>query len=197
VPTKLNLLGKKFRKMLVISEAPSIKIRGSMQTQWLCRCDCGVEQLISGGYLTDQRGRGSCVSCRRASRLRNLGLSDDEVGFRRCLEHYKRRAHQRGYSWELDSSQFRNLCTQPCNYCGCLPKTISSAYYSKPGPPDPFPFIRNGVDRIDNKCGYTIENSVTCCEMCNRMKMAYSLEEFLEKIVAIAARAHEKKIRVK
>ena len=29
----------------------------------------------------------------------------------------------------------------------------------------------NGIDRVDNTKGYTKENSVSCCEMCNRIKL--------------------------
>ena len=36
----------------------------------------------------------------------------------------------------------------------------------------------NGVDRRNNLLGYTKENCVTCCEICNRAKKDLPLEEF-------------------
>ena len=53
----------------------------------------------------------------------------------------------------------------PCSYCGrlCDP---SIDYY-------------NGIDRIDNNIGYTIDNSVSCCKYCNFAKNDFLLDEFL------------------
>lgn len=39
--------------------------------------------------------------------------------------------------------------------------------------------IYNGIDRIDNAKGYTIENSVTCCKRCNFAKRNMSYDEFI------------------
>ena len=47
--------------------------------------------------------------------------------------------------------------------------------------------IINGIDRINNDIGYTIENSLTCCKICNYAKNTMSMREFiawLEKIVS-------------
>ena len=41
------------------------------------------------------------------------------------------------------------------------------------------PFLHNGVDRVNNDLGYTIENSVTCCSLCNYMKRGMSLSDFI------------------
>ena len=45
---KLNLIGHKFNRLIVISEAPSNK-RG--RSVWLCRCDCGQSKFILGNSL--------------------------------------------------------------------------------------------------------------------------------------------------
>lgn len=39
-------------------------------------------------------------------------------------------------------------------------------------------YINNGIDRIDNNKGYTIDNVVPCCKMCNQAKNDYTLQEF-------------------
>jgi hypothetical protein len=37
----------------------------------------------------------------------------------------------------------------------------------------------NGIDRADNALGYTVENSVSCCKICNIAKRDLTIEEFI------------------
>lgn len=46
-------------------------------------------------------------------------------------------------------------------------------------------FVYNGIDRIDSSHGYTKDNIVTCCKICNKMKMDMSLDNFIEQIYKI------------
>lgn len=92
---------------------------------------------------------------------------------------YKRGAIDRNLSWELTHEEFNNLINQNCFYCNSEPKVYESEKrYNKTN----IDFKRNGIDRIDSSKGYTIENCVPCCEMCNRMKLDYTLEEFKNQI---------------
>lgn len=38
----------------------------------------------------------------------------------------------------------------------------------------------NGVDRKDNSIGYTIDNCVTACKLCNYAKKAMSYDNFID-----------------
>lgn len=44
----------------------------------------------------------------------------------------------------------------------------------------------NGIDRIDSSKGYSIDNCVPCCTMCNRMKLDYKLSDFINHVHKIA-----------
>ncbi len=46
---RLNLVGKRFGKLTVVAPAGLNKQRATL---WLCRCDCGRETTVIGGYLT-------------------------------------------------------------------------------------------------------------------------------------------------
>ena len=74
-------------------------------------------------------------------------------------------ASRRGYEFSLDDSQFETLFDGSCFYC------------NKPN--------SRGIDRVNNLIGYTSDNSVSCCEMCNKMKWKFSQKDFLEKIKQI------------
>lgn len=41
-------------------------------------------------------------------------------------------------------------------------------------------FKYNGLDRIDNSVGYTEDNCVPCCAVCNRAKNSMGYNEFIE-----------------
>lgn len=51
-----------------------------------------------------------------------------------------------------------------------------------------------GIDRVDSSKGYTLENCVPCCSICNIMKSNRTLEEFLEKCAQITRNNDHKKI---
>lgn len=38
----------------------------------------------------------------------------------------------------------------------------------------------NGIDRVDNNKGYTLNNCVPCCKTCNQAKHRLSQEYFIE-----------------
>ena len=43
----------------------------------------------------------------------------------------------------------------------------------------------DGIDRIYSTKGYSVNNCVPCCTMCNKMKLNYSLEDFKTQISKI------------
>lgn len=71
----------------------------------------------------------------------------------RQLRYYVNRAEKCGYEWYLNDDQFFSLIEEKCFYCGEI---------------DDVNF--NGVDRKINNIGYTKDNCVSCCEMCNIIK---------------------------
>ena len=95
---------------------------------------------------------------------------DKMLGYRKRPEvryeyYYKRASSRRGYSFELTFDDYKTIIEKPCYLCG----TINAV----------------GIDRMDNSIGYTLENSRPCCEMCNRMKWAFGLEEFNQHVKKI------------
>ncbi|WP_037547415.1 hypothetical protein [Spirochaeta lutea] len=73
---------------------------------------------------------------------------------------YKRKAKANDREFELTKEQFDRLSTGNCYYCNVE------------GP--------NGIDRIDNSKGYSIENCVSCCKHCNYVKGNLSIKLFNE-----------------
>lgn len=70
----------------------------------------------------------------------------------------KHEAKKRGLDFRLDPLQYRALWGRPCHYCGAKIEKV-------------------GIDRVDNTLGYTVENTVPCCWVCNSWKMTFTVDE--------------------
>lgn len=86
---------------------------------------------------------------------------------------YRKGAKSRNIEFNLTVEQFDELTSKPCYYCG--------EYYKQ----DYFGKKYSGLDRVDSKGGYNIDNVVPCCEYCNRMKLDYTKDFFYNQIQKI------------
>jgi len=168
----IDLTGKKFGRLTVIEKVGSDKYKN---ITWLCKCECGKEKVISGPKLRNGNTK-SCGCLRKeyersgiASRL-PLGLAS----MRGVLSDYKVSAKRRKLEFNLTEEQFKELIQQNCYYCGSKPNNISKRFNCNGS------YIYNGLDRIDNTKGYTIDNVVSCCRFCNMAKNNHTIQEFKE-----------------
>lgn len=81
-----------------------------------------------------------------------------ERGLNQVFAWYKYSAKKRGQAWLISKPLFERLTSLPCSYCG-LPPTLRK-----------FGYAYNGLDRKDNRRGYSPTNVVTCCSVCNSVK---------------------------
>lgn len=115
---------------------------------------------------------GKCMKCSNGKNGKRLGVG--EAAFNHLFDSYARKGIERGYSFELKEDEFRKLTKENCHYCGKEPsniwkKKLYNGFY-----------IYNGIDRKDNSKGYTIDNCVACCGMCNISKHHHGYEEYKE-----------------
>lgn len=69
---------------------------------------------------------------------------------------------------------FEKITQENCHYCGKEPSQIKKNYYNNGD------HTYNGIDRIDNSKGYTEDNVVSCCSICNYAKKTATQSSFLE-----------------
>lgn len=69
-------------------------------------------------------------------------------------------AERRGVPFDITLDEFLSLWQKPCTYCGGEIATI-------------------GLDRVNNSLGYSLDNVLPCCKVCNTMKMDTNLDEWL------------------
>jgi len=164
-----NELDNKYGRLLVIQRAKINKGKGAY---WLCKCDCGNEVTVYGGNLRRGTTRScGCLSRERASETHRLPYG--ESAFNTLIHRLKRSAKQRGHSWSLTKDQIRQLTSMSCYYCGVKPFQGKTSQLGHNGV-----YIFNGIDRVNNTRGYTIDNVVPACGICNLAKRTMSQDEF-------------------
>lgn len=168
-----DLVGKTYGKVQIVSLHSEIKTKREIQRKYNCLCNtCGETHI----YETAVIRRKGFTGCR---------CSDNTSTKRYIFSNYKRNADKKSREFSLTFEEFIELCERDCYYCGESPTNIinkSDLYGS---------WIYNGVDRLDNKIGYTKQNSVSCCKTCNMMKRDMTLNEFISKIKSIHSHISE------
>lgn len=161
-----DLTGKKFKELTVLS---FIGIRKAGRKFWKCQCSCGRISRVSTSSLKSNKTTFSCKNCgkERADKKKQKTMS----GITRHLNSYKAGARIRKMEFNLTFDEFYILSKSNCIYCNSEPsiRKFSTSKHT---------FLLNGIDRVDNNKGYTKENSVSCCEHCNRAKRMMTLDEY-------------------
>lgn len=92
------------------------------------------------------------------------------------INSYKKATRNRGLAWELTDEDFERLTLLACFYCGQKPSTVQKPQRSTYEGGD---FVHNGLDRMDSNIGYTLENVVPCCAICNYAKSDLPFDDFM------------------
>ncbi len=171
---KLNVLGKRFGKLVVLAETPMTNKAGSPLYE--CICDCGGTAYRAAPKLLASNCP-SCAACKEAHNKGKPRKEAGESGLNTLYCSYRKGAQARNYVFELTKEDVRSITTQPCFYCGAAPSRVT--YGSTGFTKDHGGFLSNGIDRVDNNIGYTKDNSVPCCHVCNYMKGVQSLPDFV------------------
>jgi len=158
----IDMTGKTLGEWTVIKLARGAKDR--LGAKWLCRCSCGAIKEVYGKHLRN-RTHPKCQDCHGKSSRTGTAAQTD------VLYHYTWRANKKGLVWELSRDQFLDITQKPCHYCGAAPHKRNRKSYGE--------FVYTGIDRKNNEDGYTLENSLPCCEVCNYAKRDMDYDDFL------------------
>lgn len=161
-----DLTGQKFGKLTVLRRDDN-KLTKNYKRHWICKCECGNEISVSSTTLKSGKDI-PCIPYKNPP-----GVSALKMLYR----NYNRGAIYRNLSFELSLDEFELLTKKNCFYCGAEPSFIAKKLKDT--------YVYNGVDRVDNKKGYTPENTVSCCGTCNKAKATMSKDTFLSWIVQV------------
>lgn len=62
--------------------------------------------------------------------------------------------------FDFSFEEYKAIANRPCTYCNYVGDQT------------------NGIDRVDSSIGYTKDNSVPCCKVCNMAKNTLTVEQF-------------------
>lgn len=136
---------------------------------WSCKCKCGNRVEVVGYALIS--GKTKSCGCLFKEIIRK---PYKEASFNSIYSEYKKRAIKRNLEFSLERDYFKEITLKACTYCGTDPsqfRALNGMYGT---------YVYNGIDRVDSDKGYTVDNCVPCCAICNRAKYVLSVEEFQE-----------------
>jgi len=166
----IDIRNKKYG-MLSVLDKPIIRRKG--KTFFVCKCDCGRITEKEGWNLRNN----VTTNCGCKTKL-----PKGESACRWMFNYYKNQCgEKRGHCFDLILDDFKEITKQDCFYCGEKPSNICDRSSRRANGT----FTYNGIDRKDNTKGYTKNNIVPCCKVCNSMKSKLSEKEFISHIKKI------------
>lgn len=150
-------LNNKYGRLTVIQKTGT----QNQHSLFECFCECGVIVAVKGIHLANGHTKSCGCFMREETTRRNLAKGKKDNTF----YHYIRNAKRRNIQFSLTEEQFQVIRNNKCSYC------------PKIGP--------NGVDRIDNNKGYTLDNCTSCCKKCNMAKGTMTVTEFKNWIIEV------------
>jgi hypothetical protein len=117
----------------------------------------GLPQMITcdscGDVFVKNSQHRVCSACKKDHHYHNHSMLGK-------FRSYKHGANRRGYEWNLSVEEFALYWNTPCDYCNDEIEGV-------------------GIDRVDNTKGYSTDNCVPCCAMCNEMKLDYKADAWV------------------
>lgn len=110
-------------------------------------------------------------------------LFGTEKGISDRFSRAKAQAKKRNIEFSISLDDFRVKIQDPCYYCNFLLGNII-----KTG---------SGLDRIDSDKGYTIDNVVSCCAFCNKIKSDLLTAEETKELIGLLLKIRTKKEHIK
>lgn len=152
---------------------------GSLRGFAFFKCVCGSEFALRETNSFDGWENVKCPSCKRVERVQ------PDVGERYVMKRIRSDAARSDRVFELEFDWVKKMMHASCHYCGRKDQNRISVKSKVPGEYLIRDFRYNGLDRINNSLGYTKQNCVPCCFVCNRAKQSMTYEEFMDWIVEL------------
>lgn len=158
-----DIIGQEFSRWTVVSVSHKDKYNNHYYN---CRCKCGNERVVSRGNLKSKLSK-SC-GCFHKTIIRKLP-------FEALYNRFVRDSKKRDLVVELTFPKFlRYTQILICHYCGGQVIWLEHGQHGG-----------YNLDRKDNSKGYSTDNCIVCCGICNRMKNTMTYGDFIGRCKSI------------
>jgi hypothetical protein len=180
-----GVIGLKYGKLTSVKNLGLRTYGKSNRTFFLFNCDCGNQVELPLKQVVSMKTR----SCGCLPYEDRIGSTNKYV-----FKGIKSGAKTRGLNFEISYDDFLSISCKECFYCGEINKRNKWAYVGSAANSSFIESVQNrelynsminGLDRLDSSLGYTMDNIVSCCGICNRAKMDLKLDDFLSHIKKI------------
>ena len=157
--TLLDLTGERFGSLVVKTRGPNQDGR----VAWVCTCDCGGVKTTTTHSLRNKTTR-SC-GCKHWGKER----------YEHIYQRLVASADKRDVPLHLSFSEFLGFIGKDCHYCGAKLTWLERCAHIHVKGADAY-----NIDRKNSALGYSVDNCVACCYVCNSTKNnKFTYDEFL------------------
>ena len=155
----LKLNNKRFNKLKVLKYAYS----NNKRTYWECKCDCGNIKIAEGSGLMKRHIK-SCGCLRRKFHMKR----PYEWSYHVLTRYLDRRRFHDFTKDVMSYEEFLEFTKiSECHYCKYPIQWVDHTTYANQQTERT---AKYNLDRKDNNIGYTKDNCVVCCTLCNYVK---------------------------
>lgn len=163
--------GDKFGHLTVLDEYSTEKMG------WKCLCTCG-NITYRNIYDLKHRKIPSC-GCQKGK----YRIKPNKFTLKNSIYiGYKVMARKKKLNFDLTFEQACIIFEQNCTYCNSPPSNKAATRKKRTGrvkQPLHYDFwLYTGIDRVDSSKGYTLQNCVPCCSICNISKNNLDLQQW-------------------
>lgn len=180
----MNAIKRKYNIGDTISDISIIGYE-TVKGTYSMKCKCGNPLKGGAAYIDTKLTRFNEIGyagCRKCTEAYFSKEKADVLRYSIIHNRYKFRAKKIKKEFTLTNEQSLILFKSDCFYCGEEPK--NGTYKNT----ETRNFLFQGIDRVDNTKGYTPENTVPCCRVCNYAKWTQTHEEYIERCTKIYMR---------
>lgn len=156
----IDITGQRFNCLVAKN---LVRINLGRNAVWNFVCDCGKETIGLASHAKNNLKK-SC-GCRRR-------MDNNRAAINRAMSNYVLRSKKHNRDFSLSYEQFIEITQKNCTYCNIKPCQKAKSRTGE--------YIYTGLDRKDNNIGYTIENTLPCCWICNSVKGEYMTVEDMQ-----------------
>lgn len=172
----IELIGSKINNITILNYKTIKGESGATRSFFDCECFCGNKFTSrTDAIKTNTTQSCGCISFDLISQ--KLRKPNDIAIINLVYKNYIAGAIKRNLTFDLSLDQVKQFLSQNCFYCGQAPELSTFAGYKNRRTRVLF---YNGIDRKGNNLGYSMDNCVSCCTLCNRAKLDLSYNAFNE-----------------